>query len=96
MPQNVSIAEAKGQLSELVRRTSVKGERFVISRHGRPVGALVSNDDLERLEALEPERAPKGGAATAGLFADAPDWEEIMDDVMRSRSIESGRQVDLE
>jgi prevent-host-death family protein len=96
MAQNVSVAEAKGQLSDLIRRTATQGERFVIRRHGRPVGALISPQDLEKLEALEPVRPPMGGAATVGLFADAPDWEDIMDEVMRSRSTESGREVDLE
>lgn len=36
----VSVTDAKGQLTELVRR-SEKGDDIVLTRHGRPVARLV-------------------------------------------------------
>jgi prevent-host-death family protein len=37
---NVSISEAKGQLTELVRRAEA-GEEIVVTRHGRPAARIV-------------------------------------------------------
>ena len=45
----ISVAEAKSRFSELISRAS-SGERFVIQRRERPVAALISVDELERLE----------------------------------------------
>jgi prevent-host-death family protein len=45
----ISIAEAKSSFSELVSRTAA-GERFVISRRGRAVAALINPAELEQLE----------------------------------------------
>lgn len=36
---NVAITDAKGQLTELVRRAEA-GEEIVLTRHGRPVASL--------------------------------------------------------
>ncbi len=47
----INIAEAKSSFSELVSRTAA-GERFVISRRGRAVAALVNPAELERLERI--------------------------------------------
>lgn len=38
------------ELSELVNRVAYGGERIVLTRHRRAVAALVSADDLARLE----------------------------------------------
>lgn len=38
---NVPVSEAKGQLTELVRRAE-SGEEVVLTRHGQPVARLVS------------------------------------------------------
>lgn len=49
----ISVAQAKSQLSDFLRRTEYGGDRFVVQRHGKPVAAIVSTDDLRRLEAME-------------------------------------------
>ena len=49
----VSVREAKARFSELSNRVVWGGERFIIERHGKPFVALVSVDDLRRLETLE-------------------------------------------
>lgn len=52
----ISITEAKQHLGELVKRAAYGGERIVLEFRGKPQAALVSWEDLERLE--------QGGAST--------------------------------
>jgi prevent-host-death family protein len=56
--ENVGTYEAKTHLSEYLNRVRYGGERIVIERHGKPVAALVSTEDLARLES-SPEDAAK-------------------------------------
>ena len=49
----ITVAEAKNRFSDLLRRAEYAGERVVVHRHGKPVAAIVSTQDLERLQALE-------------------------------------------
>lgn len=48
----MSVAEARKQFSELVARVAYTGERVVIEGRGKPMMALVSIEDLQRLERL--------------------------------------------
>ncbi len=45
--------EAKTHLSEYLNRVAYRGERILVERHGKPVAALVSVEDLRRLEAQD-------------------------------------------
>ena len=82
----VSVAEAKAQFSELVNRVVHRGERFVITRHGKPVVALVGVEDLHNLE----ERARQ---ADSDVFELPPSiseedyvaFEESIQQVIRER-----------
>lgn len=61
----LTVAQAKASLSEAIRDVE-SGGTVVITRHGKPVAALVRADDLtaiERLRAAGPER---GLASIAG------------------------------
>ena len=49
----VTVVDAKNRFSDLLRRAEHGRERIVVHRHGKPVAAIVSTDDLRRLEALE-------------------------------------------
>jgi len=93
MPEAISVADAKRRFSELLGRTAYNNERFVIERHGKPVAAIVSPADLERLVNGTP---PRGLLAAVGAMADVEDFEEIMRDVVARRGEERGREVDLE
>ena len=68
MGRNVSLAEAKAKLSECVREAE-GGDFIVITRHGKPVAALVAAAELERLELLR-VAGPEGGLASL-----ATGWE---------------------
>ena len=49
----MTVAEAKNRFSDVLRRAEYGGERVIVERHGKPVAAIVSTDDLRRLEAVE-------------------------------------------
>lgn len=44
---------ARDSFADTVNRVAYRGERIVLERHGKPVAALVSLDDLELLGRLE-------------------------------------------
>jgi antitoxin (DNA-binding transcriptional repressor) of toxin-antitoxin stability system len=37
----ISIAEARGEMSEVVNRLIYKGEQFALTRHGKTVGVIL-------------------------------------------------------
>ncbi|CAN5493224.1 hypothetical protein BH23CHL2_BH23CHL2_14090 [soil metagenome] len=49
----ISIAEFRSNLAEFVNRVQYAGDRFCITRNGRPAAAIISAEDLELLEAVE-------------------------------------------
>src|ERR1051326_3155914 len=49
-PETVSIDTARDVLGDLVLRSGFRDERIVISRHGKPLAALVGLADLKRLQ----------------------------------------------
>ncbi len=53
MEKTVSVAEAKNRFSDLLNRVIYRHERIVVSKRGKPVGAIVSSEDLKRLESME-------------------------------------------
>ena len=51
--ENVTAADARKQLAELLSRAAYGKERFVLTRHGKEMGALVPVEDLALLERLK-------------------------------------------
>lgn len=51
--EDISIAELRAHLGDLVGRVSYKHDRIVITRHGKPVAALISASDMEKFQELE-------------------------------------------
>jgi prevent-host-death family protein len=49
----VATTELRKASAEMLNRVQYRGERVIVERHGKPVAAIVSVDDLEVLEALE-------------------------------------------
>jgi prevent-host-death family protein len=88
--QELGVAEAKRRFSELVERVA-RGERFLISRRGKPVVALVH----PREAVMCPQ--PLGLAAMAGALAEWEDLEETVAEIYASRRRARDRKVrDLE
>ncbi|MET8803639.1 type II toxin-antitoxin system Phd/YefM family antitoxin [Streptomyces sp. NPDC004546] len=53
MAYEIPVTQARAELAELINRVVYGGERVVVTRHGKPLVALVSAADLERLDTLE-------------------------------------------
>lgn len=53
MARTVSVAQAKNRFSDLLNRVTNRHERVIVAKRGKPVGAIVSAQDLERLEKIE-------------------------------------------
>jgi prevent-host-death family protein len=49
----MNVDEARRNFSELINRVAYGGSRVVVERRGRPLAALISIEDLARLEAWE-------------------------------------------
>ena len=62
--EDISIADLRAHLGDLVTRVSYKHDRVVITKHGKPVAALISAEDLEFFEALEDRMDLKAAAAS--------------------------------
>ncbi|MER6289871.1 type II toxin-antitoxin system Phd/YefM family antitoxin [Streptomyces canus] len=59
MAYEIPVTQARAELADLINRVVYGGERVVVTRHGKPLVALVSAADLERLEeSQEPVEEP--------------------------------------
>ena len=95
----VSVVKAKAELSALMSEVSNGGQPVVIEKRGKPVAALVSMKDLERLgHAIDPN--PRGLLSLVGLSAEAglEDWEvdEMIADIYKGRGYVYGEPPDSE
>ncbi|MBH1937969.1 type II toxin-antitoxin system Phd/YefM family antitoxin [Streptomyces sp. AV19] len=50
MTYEIPVTQARAELADLINRVVYGGERVVVTRHGKPLVALVSAADLQRLE----------------------------------------------
>lgn len=95
--RRVSTAEAKAKLSELVGAVAFRGDRVVIERRGRPVAALISLEDAERLDEPRKPVRPRGALALVGAWSDVEDVviDDLIKEIYESRARDIGRAVDL-
>jgi prevent-host-death family protein len=78
--ETVGVADAKRRFSELIDRVR-NGERFIVTRRGKPVVALVpSSSSGTEL----PEQRPAGLLALAGLVEDW-DHEGFVEEIYAAR-----------
>lgn len=57
MAYEIPVTQARAELADLINRVVYGEEHVVVTRHGKPLVALVSAADLERLENLKSEEA---------------------------------------
>jgi prevent-host-death family protein len=97
MTKRIDLSTAKAQFSAVVDSVLHDAEPYLIERRGKPVAALVSADDLERLEATRAGAAkrPLGALALLGLWGDVDDAEidEFLEHIYTSRAQDLGRDV---
>ncbi len=96
MTKKVSAANAKAHLSEMVARVAHGTERYIIERRGRPLAALVSIEDLARLQ--ESETGPKGALGLVGAWSaiEEQEMDAWLSDVYAEREHDMGRGISLE
>lgn len=81
MPAKYPIAEVKAKLGQFVREAE-EGRPVVITRHGKPVAAIVRAEDLTQLERL------RAAGPEAGFISLAGGWDgsdEFVEDVLEVR-----------
>jgi prevent-host-death family protein len=96
--KRISAAQAKAHFSALVAQVAYGGEHYVIERRGKPLAALVSVDDLQRLEALASPARPQGALALVGAWREVEegDLDALIADIYAQRARDTGRAVSLE
>jgi prevent-host-death family protein len=72
--RSLSITEARSDLAETVNRVAYGGERIQILKHGKPVAAIVSAEDLavlieleDRLDVIEAEHVMENSEGTVSF-----------------------------
>jgi prevent-host-death family protein len=78
MQNSISVAEAKARFSECIRQVET-GTALMITRHGKPVAAIVPPDDIEQLERLRKAGPDKGLASIAGGWDDSEELANILE-----------------
>jgi len=88
--ENIPLTSAKARFSELIERLILKKEHIVITRHGKPVAALMPFEEWERQQAGE-----TGGLADAagprGDFDDEID--RMIVEIYETRAKSRARKV---
>jgi prevent-host-death family protein len=64
----MNVVEARRNFSELVTRVAYGGSRVVVERRGRSLAALISVQDLEKLQVWEREHDTVQARQQAALF----------------------------
>jgi antitoxin YefM len=87
---NMSLAEAKAHLSDVVSRVSGQHERVTVTVHGRPSAVLIAPEDLESLEETlailsDPDTMRRLGASDDELAADEQESEADLAAAMTQR-----------
>ncbi|MGW1027223.1 type II toxin-antitoxin system Phd/YefM family antitoxin [Streptomyces sp. NPDC002577] len=74
MAYEIPVTQARAELADLINRVVYGGERVVVTRHGKPLVALVSAADLQRLEELEGagDEQVISSVSTVGSMTSAP------------------------
>jgi len=78
MEKSISVADVKATFSECIREVEA-GSSLLITRHGKPVAALVRPVDLEHLERLRKAGPQSGLASIAGGWEGSEELAEILD-----------------
>lgn len=77
MIQTMNISKIRGRFNEVVNQVYRRDTRVVIEKSGIPVAAIVSTEDLARLDRFDKERAERFAVIDAArvAFQDVPDEE---------------------
>jgi len=79
--ESATMSQAKDKISELVSRVAKRGDRIVLTSRGKPKAALVSIEDLERLQASDTNRKRD----LQSFFRDIDRASEVKDRIRREQ-----------
>jgi prevent-host-death family protein len=94
MNDNISVAEAKSHFSKYISKVAYADKRFVITKRNKPIAALVSIDELQKIDLRE--KSEKESKKFSEMIRKWKDFDEIADDVekaYRERPKDKGRNV---
>ena len=81
--ESISTAEARRQLADLLNRSAYGGERFVVTRHGKELVAIVPVEDLDLLQKVR--RLLRDRKARAALREavdeELVDWQDLREEL---------------
>ena len=86
----IPVIDFKRHLSDYVGKSQHGNVRVIVTKHRRPVAAVVSMNDLHILEAQD---ATSGLASIAGKWSHYDEVESSLRQVVGKRSEERGRDV---
>ena len=78
MDKSISVAKAKATFSDCIRQVEA-GSSVLITRHGKPVAALVRPGELEHLERLKKAGPESGLASIAGGWENSEELAAILE-----------------
>ncbi len=81
MSSRINASELSQRSKEILSKVSESRERYVIEESGTPIAAVVSLDDLARLEEMMPQPKPSVAEALAAL----KEADEIREMILRER-----------
>lgn len=76
--RRISVSAMRERIGDVVSHVAYRRERFVLTRHGREIGAIVPMQDLERLRALEAGEKDEGP-----LTPYRTSWRRLTDSIHR-------------
>ena len=94
-------SQIKARFSEFTGRIAHRRERLVVLRRGKPFMALVPLEDLHRLEDMDARKRDSLPDATEhhplaavyGGWADSPELDDIMAEIIEARHNDFGREI---
>ncbi len=75
-PEEISSDEMRTSLSDIINRVAYAKERVVVTRHGRPIVAIVPLDVLETVRNLESLAAARAALADEDPGIPLPDLDD--------------------
>lgn len=86
----VSIAEAKSHFSEYISKVAYAGEKYLITKRGKPLVALVPIQDFKNIKSGKEE---KGLSEIIGKWKNFEEIEDNINKIYSSRKEDKGRDV---
>jgi prevent-host-death family protein len=75
--RQIAVSALRERIGGVLRHVATRRERIVLTRHGRPIGAIVPMEDVERLRNLD------AADTDGGLTPYRTSWRRLTDSIHR-------------